>query len=237
MVKKRDDWIENLSWVNIRMGLMVLATMLLVNSPLLDFRKISVASQMARLESGAVSYEDFDIEYIKNNLVSPGYDALQALKSDIKDTQPILALKIENAYSTGGIFKPAPNKVFDDTLIIWPEGEKLPPDLAEALHDYNKTIMDFRYLDIKRYLYVGDLNGDDMKDYLLVLAGQVSMEGRVFYFKDNQWQNLEVHITRSFATDDTSKATAAFENGPFEIAPSPWKDMNIGFLTLKIIPE
>ena len=72
IIRKKDDWTETLSLVNIRMGFVVMATLLAVNSPLLDFRKITVASQMARLESGAVSYEDFDYSFLAANWLLQG---------------------------------------------------------------------------------------------------------------------------------------------------------------------
>src|SRR5690606_33963620 len=49
IIKQRDHWLEHLSWVNVRMGLVLLAVMLLINSPLIDFRKISVSSQLNQL--------------------------------------------------------------------------------------------------------------------------------------------------------------------------------------------
>ena len=91
IVLRRDQWITTLDTVNIFMGLAVLFLMLLVNTPLLDFRKITLASQLARLESGSVQADAFDYGYIYSSLARPGYEALQRLSEAFAATHPDLA--------------------------------------------------------------------------------------------------------------------------------------------------
>ncbi len=80
------------------MGLVLLAVMMLVNSPLIDFRKITVQSQLARLEDGRTLLADFDLHYFRHDLAKPGYDALQQLKAHYGETNPALALRIDTLY-------------------------------------------------------------------------------------------------------------------------------------------
>ncbi len=70
-LKKRDLWLQHLIWINVRMGLVLLAVMMLVNSPLIDFRKITVQSQLARLEDGRTLLADFDLHYFRHDLAKP----------------------------------------------------------------------------------------------------------------------------------------------------------------------
>jgi hypothetical protein len=98
IAKLRDEWLQQLSRVNVAIGLVVLALMLLVNSPLLDFRKIFVNNQLDRLATGLTPIEDFDINYFRRSLVKPGYDGLQTLKAQYQETNPNIAIRINAFY-------------------------------------------------------------------------------------------------------------------------------------------
>ena len=80
IIKRRDKWTNDLARVNTAMGLVVLAMMLLANSPLLDFRKISLGSQLNRVDSGEIELREFDFWYARNHLARPGYLALEQMK-------------------------------------------------------------------------------------------------------------------------------------------------------------
>ena len=101
IVRRRDAWPSAFGQVNPAMGWLVLAFALLVNSPLLDFRSISLASQWARVESGELALRDFDFYYAKENLARPGWLKMQALIEEHEITDPALARTIRTA-------KPAP---------------------------------------------------------------------------------------------------------------------------------
>ena len=83
-------WPETLGRVNVGMGLAVLALMILVNTPLLDFRKISLNSQISRVEREEIEWLDFDFRYSKRHLARPGLRHRQDLLAEIGDTQPAL---------------------------------------------------------------------------------------------------------------------------------------------------
>ncbi|MFP6806760.1 MAG: DUF4153 domain-containing protein [Pseudomonadales bacterium] len=89
-VTRRDAWTEVLAKVNIYMGWFVLALMLVTNSPLLDFRKIALASQLARFESGEISIDELDVRYLRTNLARPGFLAYQELLARYEEDRPNL---------------------------------------------------------------------------------------------------------------------------------------------------
>ena len=62
------------------LAIFIAVVCLLVTSPIVDLRKISVADQISRLEAGEVSIDDFDYEYLRFNTGRPGYEALVSLK-------------------------------------------------------------------------------------------------------------------------------------------------------------
>jgi hypothetical protein len=84
VLRRRDQWTLDLARVNTGMGLVVLAILLLANSPVLDFRKLSMASQLARVEAGEIELREFDFLYARSHLARPGYLALTELKAQAR---------------------------------------------------------------------------------------------------------------------------------------------------------
>jgi hypothetical protein len=74
------------------MGWVIVAVMLLVNSPALDFRKITLASQIERVTTGEIGWHDFDFYYSKYYLGRPGYEHREALKKEYAEDGKLLAL-------------------------------------------------------------------------------------------------------------------------------------------------
>jgi len=102
IIRRRSEWTSDLARVNTAMGLVVLAIMLLANSPLLDFRKISLASQLNRVDSGEIELREFDFWYTKNNLARAGYLAMEKMKQEVGDSDPELLNLINNPVNRWG---------------------------------------------------------------------------------------------------------------------------------------
>ena len=92
IVRHRDRWPAALGRVNVVMGWVVLGTMLLVNTPLLDFRKISLASQFGRVEAGEIELRDFDFRYAREQLARPAWLRLEALAEEHEADPELIAL-------------------------------------------------------------------------------------------------------------------------------------------------
>ena len=99
VLRRGDGWLRYKDWINVRMGLVVLATVLTVNSPLLDFRKLSVASQMARLQANGwdSAYRPYDTVRYLSMQGRPGYEALQALRDSVPHRDPDTAAELTEA--------------------------------------------------------------------------------------------------------------------------------------------
>ena len=95
IIRRQDGWVTSFRTTNVRIGLFFLALMILVNTPLLDFRKLSLNSQMNRLATGELTFEKLDVYYISRNLGRPGYLALEELKSN-NDSE--FKARVSNAY-------------------------------------------------------------------------------------------------------------------------------------------
>jgi hypothetical protein len=180
ILKKRDLWLQHLNWINVRMGLVLLAVMMLVNSPLIDFRKITVQSQLARLEDGRTLLADFDLHYFRHNLAKPGYDALQQLKAYYGETNPALALRIDALYRKD-MHNDSTDQLQQLLLALkLPDDVVLPSALQQALSEWQKD-HHWQLSYISQYhLRPIDLNKDGVQDYVLLTYSHDSIDATLF---------------------------------------------------------
>lgn len=193
ILKKRDLWLQHLSWINVRMGLVLLAVMLLVNSPLIDFRKITVQSQLARLEDGRTLLADVDLHYFRYELAKPGYDALQQLKTQYSNTDPALVLRINTLYSQDWLSDKKPNNSNEQeqqllTALKLPKEMILPPGLEKALFAWQKD-QHWQLSHISQYhLRAADLNNDGVQEYVLLTYSYDAIHAELFRLNGSVWQ-------------------------------------------------
>lgn len=227
IIKHRDNWLRQLSKVNVSMGLVVLAVMLLVNSPLLDFRKIVVESQLQRLESKKVSANDFDVEYFRRHLARPGYLALEELKAKNAQSDKGLILRINNLYSDRENNDIGSNKQEFIAAIKISSGE-IPDDLGSTIYKNISSTGNWELQNTKRYYLMPlDVDSDGRLEYLFVkeMKHNISIE---LYFMDNEkW--LTVRYSNSENNKEFKKMFfEAVEAGKFEVAKPKWQDLIIG---------
>ena len=100
----RGAWLRRLEPCNVLTSFVILATLLALLTPLADPARISVASQVSRLKSGAVAPDKFDYAYLRWSGQRYGGDALRTLASGddvaIKDGAD-QALRMANRFTPG----------------------------------------------------------------------------------------------------------------------------------------
>ena len=95
-LRHRSDWSLSLGRIN-RLGLYgSLALLLAIQSPLLDFRKISLASQIERSQLDGNQWANFDFGYSQEMLGRPGWLHSTNLIEEIGEDDPELAELIKN---------------------------------------------------------------------------------------------------------------------------------------------
>ena len=160
IVRRRNDWPETLGRVNVIMGWAIVALMLLVNTPLLDFRPIALASQFARVERGEIEIHDFDFYYARQHLARPAWLRMQAMLVEVEDSDPRLA---------GLIREPRPSRTpVADAADLW---ERLvyrpePFDVPEDLRPFIESSYAASYDNL--VLVAADLNQDQTLEYVLI---------------------------------------------------------------------
>lgn len=177
IVRRRAGWTSDLARVNTAMGLVVLTIMLLANSPVLDFRKISLASQRGRVESGEIDLRQFDFWYAKNNLARPGYLAMEEMKQQVGDSDPELQKLIDNPVNRWEAQRIRNNDDMWTNMLYRPEPFDVPESLREFISrkyigaDHGEPVM-FRL----------DLDDDGQSEYLLFFLRDRGIAYSQFYY-------------------------------------------------------
>ena len=132
IARRRDRWPAGLARVNVAMGWGVLGVMVLVNTPLLDFRAISLASQFGRVEAGEIELREFDFRYAREHLARPAWLRMEALADEYTTSDPEMAALMRPSPGAAPseriwafvTLRPGPFEVPDDLRVIaereWP---------------------------------------------------------------------------------------------------------------------
>ncbi len=86
--RKAGEWRERVRRANLHLAVVICGVALFLALPILDFGAISARQQLARLESGAVSAEDFDYEALRWDFGAAGRRALAKLE---RSSDPVIA--------------------------------------------------------------------------------------------------------------------------------------------------
>jgi len=225
IVSRRDNWLHTLSWANIRMGMLVMVLALLINSPLLDFRKISTNSQVQRFLASDQQADKLDVRYFRSSLARPGQEALMQLKVKFADTNPALINKIDNGLDR---YKKGQNHTEQEfgqaTILVnteWPEGLR---SLA-----FEQVIQSFWGFNEDRhfYLYQTDMDQDGKADYLFI--DQAGSRRHIYLYQktDAEWRSLGVS-PRYFGDDFRITSSRKLDVNAIHIRPAEWQELSIG---------
>lgn len=231
IIKHRDNWLRQLSKVNVAMGLVVLTFMLVVNSPLLDFRKIVVNSQLLLLKDHKTTVGDFDIRYFRRHLARPGYLALEDLKIQYAD-EPEFIIRINSLYTGRGINNNSLNKEEFVSIIQIISGE-IPDSLID--HLYKQVKSNPRKLQNIKALYLlpVDANENGETNYLYIEEQQHYNNITLFFFEDNQWLTANVVQIGKYKKLDVSFIDA-IKSGEINTVKPKWKEISIEDFHLQI---
>lgn len=231
ILRKRDNWTADLAKVNIGMGLIILVLMLVSNSPLLDFRKLSLDSQVGRVESGLVDIVDFDFSYTWRALARPGYLFMEAKKAEVADSDPDLLAKIANSgwhWQANAGTTGQTRDVFWSNMSYRPEGMTVPGDLRQRIEDENLAHPAFA----RQVLVEVDLDNDDRTDYLFIASRERYIaQSRLYFLDDNRWQSIAVLVDGAFAGG--ADAIEEIRNGELRTAEQRFPDLGIGNLLIR----
>jgi hypothetical protein len=232
IVKYRDNWLKPLSTINVVVGLLFMIAMLLVNSPLLDFRKITVNSQLTLLERGELKLHNFDVSYFRRDLARPGYDSLQALSKKYAETNPEFVSRVQRAYTSdyGNENKETKEQFVASLIVI--NKVPLPDDLIEELYALTEKSY-ARDFDV-RYVAALDLNNDQQLEYLFVQKNDSWPKITLFARVNARWEQHEVESNNHYATQFSREFYEGLNAGNVQIQQPKWADMEIDGMRLRV---
>lgn len=168
------DWLNWIANVNVGTAFIALLVLVVLFTPLMDPARLSVASQMARLNSGKVGADKFDFEYLRFQGARYGQAALQELT--MRNTGPDAA--VIRARATAMLMR---ENRFDDmgalsdvaiNLTVRPTGVTLPQSFLQQ--DWSQVGPSWRLpACLKRAgqqcdAYAMDFDGDGRQEVLLI---------------------------------------------------------------------
>ncbi|MBA6231774.1 MULTISPECIES: DUF4153 domain-containing protein [unclassified Colwellia] len=232
IIKKRDAWLETLSKVNISMGIVVLVSMLLVNSPLLNFQSISASSQLSRLHDSEITYDEFDYQYFDRSLGRQGYIELQKLKTELKDSAPEKIAIIDRMYVNHQNIAKDELSLEDFLQFVnyWPSKNEFPENLIEAVYSEETKNEWTTYRGNNYYFIAKDLNEDGELDYIVIEENNHSTSADLWFLKDEQWKSKYMQTSNP---NDNRLIKDYLLNNEVEAVKPKWKNLKVGDLTFR----
>jgi len=227
IVRRRDAWTLELARVNTVMGIVVAVVMLLANSPVLDFRRISLASQVARVERGDVQPEALDFAYIGRNLARPGYLLMnggeQVSIEITEETRLAIADAARNAgASEVGLSDEEVSARFWRELTYRPEPFAVSPGLRAEIE---RAAYD---AETKSVLVRIDLNGDGQDEYVLIRQNGANVWASWYRHVLDEWHGEAVLVSMP-------AGSVNLQSGPIELRDSEFSDLKIGDALLELV--
>ncbi len=196
IVTRRASWPLVLGKVNTVMGLTLVALMVLTNSPLLNLREMSVASQFSRVENGTIQLKDLDFFYIHYHLGRSGYLAIEKLKREHADLDADILEKINNPVRPMMAAKNIDFDKFWREINYRPKTFEVPRQVVKLIEQGSPNFMRVGPQDgvNEAVLIEADLNADGGLEYVLIRlfdrgdGRQEIFQANYYYLIDNQWR-------------------------------------------------
>ncbi|MFS1704787.1 DUF4153 domain-containing protein [Alteromonas sp. AMM-1] len=232
IVRKRDAWIATLGKVNVGMGVVLMLTLVAVNSPLLDLRKRTVNDQLNRIADGKIAIDDIDIQYFERHLAKPGFDAIEKWKTTYRDTYPEFVMRLNQLYMNWDEINSENDKTLLMSNVKCIRDCAAPSELLEQIYidlSANRWVMrDIKHL----YLLQVDPNEDGETEYLLIQ--ETVYGGTTFYLYawQQQWQKLIVNSVNTKGDSPEGDILKLLENATVLYEAPKYKHMRIGDLII-----
>lgn len=242
-IRQKQVWMAGMSTVNVAIAAVVVALAVLVNSPVLDAKGISTASQVAGLLDGRIPAAEFDYKYLRFDLGRSGNAALARLAELRNHPQ---AERIRSAAQTVAQQKkrweptPTPSPVTAQAMwhfSVFPKGEHVDESFLTAITDLVAPWPLKRCIERNQRcaLLLVDLNGDGRKEYVVFrITDKAERYTAVIEQADNNWRlagtlSDTAKLPRGTQKPETlEELEAELAKGNYTAVETPWHDLRIG---------
>jgi hypothetical protein len=239
---QRGAWLRTLSMTNVGAAWLVLAVLLALFTPIADPARISVNSQLARLERGAVKADKFDYEYLKFEGARYGRAALERLKmaagpdAALKRAGAVAALAKEHRS-----WRPPSAPVAVDigaNLAVWPQGSRLPAGFplrswTDRGEDGGPALRCLREAGVNCDAFMLDLSGDGKPEVVLIGA-EPGVGSAVVGEKDGKWQQV---ASLPYSLAGCAPLLARLKAGEARAVAKPLLDIEVGGQSVSVEPH
>ncbi|MCM8794306.1 MAG: DUF4153 domain-containing protein [Candidatus Omnitrophica bacterium] len=190
-LRREFPWMKSVSPINVRMAFVVIILSVVLNTPVLDPRRIAVRSQVNRLLKGAVDADKFDYDYLRFSLGNPGRMALQELAGlQGHPHGEIIRAKAETVLAKEHRWDPSPAALTDAdhlkrNLALYPEGKEFDPGFLAHLISNKQTYQHWITDSERKPVVAVDLNGDGTEEMVLFSH---NVPYFVFLKEDGRWR-------------------------------------------------
>ena len=192
-LRHRSDWSLSLSRIN-RLGLYgSLALLLAIQSPLLDFRKISLASQIERTQLDQNQWANFDFGYSRQMLGRPGWLHSTSLIDELSEDDPELAELIKNP--PPGI--PGTPLAWKTNLTLYPGDLLVPAALLPIIRSESMG-------SLEQHIFPVQLKNDGGTQFLVASRFNESFVSLGIYYgtPEGEWRRRELQSSEPIGMND-----------------------------------
>lgn len=229
----RENWTGKLASVNLPMSLLMLALVLLINSPVLDFRKISLASQQNRVERGEIALEQFDFLDARENGGRPAYLWMQQIIEENQESNPelaLLALEPQRLSSSIAI-RGGQTTDFREDLTYRPEPFPIPEALREVMQrSFNFAFGISAPID-ELVVFQADIDGDGTEEYILAVDAGGPVFASAFRLEGGIWREFRMESMQPSIFAESGPSLAEDE---IEVIEPEFNHLRIGEVILQV---
>ena len=192
-VRHRRDWFLTLDHIN-RFGLYgSLALLIAIQSPLLDFREISLASQIERAQLDGDHWANFDFGYSRNMLGRPGWLHSTSLIDELGEDDPELVELIKNP--PPGI--PGTPLAWKTNLTLYPGDLLVPATLLPIIRSESMG-------SLEQHIFPVQLKNDGSTQFLVASRFNESFVSLGIYYvtPEGEWRRRELQSSDPIGMDD-----------------------------------
>ena len=231
-VFKRFSWPVSFGNVNTLLALVISGVIFLLFTPVLDPSRLSVNSQLARLDAGLLPIEKVDFKFLARN-GKHGKNALESLKlrNDVKSSADI-SRRIDSAIKSKGrgymTHDEISLKEAKGVIQTYPVNTEFESAIWALFSEEPYTINHCFTADCA--LLRIDLNGDSVYEYVLFNNHKTSIYLK--FFIRNQQGKLQAQYSPAHLNMSFTSLLAKLESSSFSLASPQWKNLKIGDETI-----
>jgi hypothetical protein len=217
---------ERVARVNVAVAAVIAAILLLAISPILDPKRLSAASQAARIRAGSISPATFDYDYLRFELGRYGKNVLAELSKN--SNKEIAGLAAASLAKTTRYGEPSvPPEMIASRIELYPAGSVLDPTLIKYLEgavkakrwEHPSCLTQIRQ---KACLMLAlDLNGDGGPEVLAFNSHPQVVYGKF----DGEWKKVGNLVGGNV---NRQQIEALIRQARIKTEPPVWRDISVG---------